>query len=320
MRVVRDSEAVRRHAMAMRVAVNRCWVALLLVCCGVWMPSSRVRAQPEPSVVTETQPRSEAELEQLVTRAVAAYDAGDLTTARALFEAVHAQRPTARTLRSLGLLAYREERIADAIALLEAALASQVRPLTEAQRQGAITLLNEARGRLPAEQELAVTTPPPAAPPSAAEVVAPTAREVAQSAAAPQASATPAPAAAPLAAPSTSASATRARRLFRARYGLLGAGAGALLFSLASYATGLARLKQIENACKDMQPDGRCFESERNTLEKDKKLDLLEKLALAGAITGGAAVTTGGLLFLWRPSSAQDSAHTSFRVAYQGAF
>jgi hypothetical protein len=46
--------------------------------------------------------------EQTLRAALAAYERGDLELARTLFEAVHAEHPSARTLRGLGIVAYRQ--------------------------------------------------------------------------------------------------------------------------------------------------------------------------------------------------------------------
>jgi hypothetical protein len=80
--------------------------------------------------------------------AVRAYESGDLDSARALFERLHGQQPTARTLRGLGMVAFRQERFSDAALLLEASLSSQEKPLTPELAESVQVVLAAARAHL----------------------------------------------------------------------------------------------------------------------------------------------------------------------------
>jgi hypothetical protein len=68
-----------------------------------------------------------------IEHAVRAYDMGQWSEASAAFERAHAISPNARTLRGLALTAYKLRHYVDSERHIEAALASGVKPLTEAQ-------------------------------------------------------------------------------------------------------------------------------------------------------------------------------------------
>jgi hypothetical protein len=111
---------------------------LLLGCLVLGLPAGTVRAQSEAAAASDPQLRA----------AVEAYEAGRLDDARMLFEQVHARAPTARTLRGLGVIAFRQGRFAQATSLLEASLGSQERPLTPELRRGVELVLADARAQL----------------------------------------------------------------------------------------------------------------------------------------------------------------------------
>lgn len=71
---------------------------------------------------------------------------GDLEAALAAYRSAHALLPTARTLHGLGRVAFKSERYAESARQLEAALASEVQPLTAPMREEAGHLLEVARG------------------------------------------------------------------------------------------------------------------------------------------------------------------------------
>lgn len=70
----------------------------------------------------------------LVREAVVEYNAGNWAEARLLFGKAHALEPNARTWRGMGLTDYEAKRYVEAIQELSAALDSDVKALTEAQR------------------------------------------------------------------------------------------------------------------------------------------------------------------------------------------
>jgi tetratricopeptide (TPR) repeat protein len=89
-----------------------------------------------------------AEPSEALRLAIAAYDAGDWPEAQRRFEAAHNEAPTARTLRGLGVVAYRQGRKVDAYAYLTRSLVSNAKPLTEELRASVLTLLNELASKL----------------------------------------------------------------------------------------------------------------------------------------------------------------------------
>lgn len=82
---------------------------------------------------------------QRIEQAVHEYDDAHWPEAYALFQQAHALSPNARTLRGLGLTAYKLRRYAESVRHLEAALASSVKPMTAPQRVEVRQLLEWAR-------------------------------------------------------------------------------------------------------------------------------------------------------------------------------
>lgn len=99
-------------------------------------------------LVTGAAAQSASSYEEALDRALAAHAAGDLGEARANMERAHALQPSARTLRGLGIIAFAQERYPDAVAPLEQALASDVRPLTPELRDAVSELLVRVWSRI----------------------------------------------------------------------------------------------------------------------------------------------------------------------------
>ena len=89
--------------------------------------------------------RADAGYDVLVREALAEYGLGNFAEARALFDRAHALRPSARTLRGLGITAFELQRYVQAISELEAALADRRHALTAQQRQDVQQTLSKAR-------------------------------------------------------------------------------------------------------------------------------------------------------------------------------
>lgn len=87
-----------------------------------------------------------AEYRQLVSDAVAEFDAKNFAESRALFARADALASNARTLRGIGLAEFELRAYRDCIAHLEQALASQAKPLTGAMRAETERVLERARG------------------------------------------------------------------------------------------------------------------------------------------------------------------------------
>ena len=106
---------------------------LLLVYIAVWVASPQgARAQS-------------ADYNALVREAVAEYNAGNWGEARLLFGKAHDLQPNARTWRGMGLTDYESKRYLEAVGELEAALASDVKSLTDAQRVQVETALERSK-------------------------------------------------------------------------------------------------------------------------------------------------------------------------------
>jgi tetratricopeptide (TPR) repeat protein len=127
-------------------------------------------AAPAPAPAAAPAPAQASEYDDLVLRALTAYDAGRWDEARGLFERAHALDPTARTLRTIGMAAFNQGDLVAALQNLEAALVDSRKPLTDEQRTHVLGLIERAnrqvgRYRLrlqPAGAALLVDGKPPA--------------------------------------------------------------------------------------------------------------------------------------------------------------
>ena len=75
------------------------------------------------------------EYSRAISRAVAEFQRGQFSEARALFEQAHRLEPSARTLRGMGFADFGSERYALAVSELEAALTAARKPLEPDQRR-----------------------------------------------------------------------------------------------------------------------------------------------------------------------------------------
>lgn len=89
--------------------------------------------------------QDDAQYETLISRALSEHKAGNFAEARALFLRAHEVHPSARTLRGLGIEEFELRNYLECITRLEAALASQERPLEGALRRQTEELLSRAR-------------------------------------------------------------------------------------------------------------------------------------------------------------------------------
>jgi hypothetical protein len=137
-----------------RVAKRRPWRYTVLLC-SVWLTlaawSSKVGsalAQPASPAVEAGTGDAPVAYDELLRQGVGAYQAEQWELARELFESAHAKQPTARTSRSLGLVALRQNRFVDAVLRLEESLISDTMPLTGELRASTARVLNEASAKL----------------------------------------------------------------------------------------------------------------------------------------------------------------------------
>jgi hypothetical protein len=291
--------------------------ALFLLC---WPVQTWAQPSPESASAEETFAGTDgaypSDPTEALRQAIVAYEQGDLVSARRLFERVHAVAPTARTLRSLGLVAFRQQRYQDAVDLLEASLASQQKPLTDAQREGAATVLAEAHAHLPRLEQ----APPPEAAvalPAKVEVaVAPARRETGASSRdlrVQRAEAEPAVASPPR-------QGTRQKRIKRTGFALLGVAVTAIVTSATSYLVGVSRLRSIERECRQGSNPGCELEYVRER-ESKERLDMLGTLSLASGIVGGVSGAGGSALLIWQwRSEARAVAHATFGLGWRGHF
>jgi Tetratricopeptide repeat len=124
--------------------VSRSTVGCFLVVLSL-LPAARFTARAEDKKKSEQESTNPAYTKTL-SAAMAEYELGNWTEARALFEQAHELNPNARTLRAIGLCAFEEKSYVAAIANLSAALEDTRRPLTPEQRTHAADLLERSHG------------------------------------------------------------------------------------------------------------------------------------------------------------------------------
>jgi hypothetical protein len=78
-------------------------------------------------------------------RALQEFNLGHWTEAKVFFREAHARRPSARTLRGIGLACYESRNYVDAIDFLGQAIVSSVQPLTADMRNAAAKLIEQSR-------------------------------------------------------------------------------------------------------------------------------------------------------------------------------
>ena len=139
------------------------WLAALTMCtCVHAQPSAAASAQPSAAASTTSSPATEAaaapastytepsaevqaQYRQVAEQAVAEFNAGHWSEARALFLRGHQLWPSARSLRSLGMTSFELRAYARALTELQAALEDPRRPLPEDQRAQVAALVDKTR-------------------------------------------------------------------------------------------------------------------------------------------------------------------------------
>ncbi len=111
-------------------------VGLMLALACLFGMSPRARAEDAPE---------KASYERLLREATNEFDAGAYSEAHALLARAHKLRPTARTLRGLGMASFELRHYLQAIDELDQALTETRRPLTAAQRKEVQELLERAK-------------------------------------------------------------------------------------------------------------------------------------------------------------------------------
>lgn len=122
--------------------------------CGLWsvvlslVVVSAAHAEvvvPDPDPAAVAEPAEPPEYAAMIDGALTEFQAGRWAEARALFDRAHATFPNARALRGIGMASFEMADYPAAIAALDGALQSTVRPLTDEQREQVSALLVRAR-------------------------------------------------------------------------------------------------------------------------------------------------------------------------------
>jgi tetratricopeptide (TPR) repeat protein len=92
-----------------------------------------------------SQPSQESEYQKVIKEAIVEYEAGRFDEAGRLFEEAHAIRPSARTLRGIGMVAFGARDYARAVEALEKSLVDKRRPLSAQMHEHVAILLQKAK-------------------------------------------------------------------------------------------------------------------------------------------------------------------------------
>ena len=119
------------------LAVCAAWAALVAV-----SGAGAVQAQPsgDRKAAQKAQARDDGYV-QVIQNAVVEFDSGNWAEARVLFEQAHTLRPSARTLRGMGMTSFEMKEYVRAEKELNASLVDLRSPLAEAQRKEVLALL-----------------------------------------------------------------------------------------------------------------------------------------------------------------------------------
>ena len=130
---------VRQWISELRSRASTRVVAWCLWVCALSVLSSNAAAEDV------TDPKLEAEYQQLIGDALDEYERGSWEEAAALFRRAHELVPSARTLRGMGLATYEARRYAESIHYLREALVDKRRPLNGKQRSEVEATLQRAK-------------------------------------------------------------------------------------------------------------------------------------------------------------------------------
>lgn len=131
--------APRRRRASARVS-RRAWTAIRSLGWAPWLATALLVGQPprgaaQPAAEPASNEAPAASFEELIAAGVQEYERHDWTAAQFHFEQAHRLRPSARTLRALGLTAQQQHRNAEAATLFARALRSQELPLSGSMRE-----------------------------------------------------------------------------------------------------------------------------------------------------------------------------------------
>jgi hypothetical protein len=121
------------------------WLALLGLMAQLVPDVARAQA-PAPAVSADSSASDDVVYQRLIAEGLDEFDRGNWAEARHHFLDAHERRPTARTMRGLGIVAFELRHYVEAAGWLERALHSKVVPLTDRQRAEVEAALERAHG------------------------------------------------------------------------------------------------------------------------------------------------------------------------------
>ena len=122
------------------------WLGVLIAVSVCTLASAPAGADaPTPNTPSATEATSREAYERAIDRALDEHERGHFQEAREHFRAAHELMPSARTLRGLGKVEFELRNYGEAVRLLTAALASDVKPLGPELREEVTRVLDRAR-------------------------------------------------------------------------------------------------------------------------------------------------------------------------------
>lgn len=276
-------------------------------------------------------PAPESEYDVALEKALEAHARGDHETARSHMERAHQLEPSARTLRGLGIVALAQERMREAAEYLEAALVSDLKPLSGELRasveellKGAyekltrIELIVERGSRVRVDDAAPVYSAPDTLllPPGShrfeitdargavytfSDVAKPGEKRTLRVVSAPCQMPSEGPAERPpalLAKPPTAAPASLRPAFWtrNVRNGALLGGGLLIAASVTTYSLAYVRLEKLSDSCREHG----CTEAEAEGRFRNRNIEGLAITSGVLAGTGGAVLIATGLIELWR--------------------
>ena len=116
------------------------WTLLLVSAAS----SGAARAQSAPAPAAAA-PLELTEYEVVIRKALTEFNLGHWSEAKTLFQRAHELRPSARTLRSLGLTSFELRQYVAALGYLQQSIASQEHPLTDEMRKRVLAVIDDCK-------------------------------------------------------------------------------------------------------------------------------------------------------------------------------
>lgn len=106
---------------------------------------AQAQARPAPATRGSAAAGEDSAYHEAINRALQEFNLGHWTEAKVFFREAHARKPSARTLRGIGMACYESRNYVEAIDYLSQALTNTVQPLTAEMRNAANKLIEQSK-------------------------------------------------------------------------------------------------------------------------------------------------------------------------------